>query len=95
MPAYVIFYVEKISDPAKLEQYKQNARPTFAGRNVARRVVYGRQSVVEGPPLEGVVMLEFPSYEEAESWYHSPEYQEVKKLRIPASTCHTVIVESV
>jgi uncharacterized protein (DUF1330 family) len=32
-----------------------------------------------------VVVLEFPSREDALAWYHSPEYAEIKKLRFAAT----------
>jgi uncharacterized protein (DUF1330 family) len=91
--AYVIFFVEEISDPEQLEQYKQAAHPTLRRAGGVVRIAYGRQQVLEGAPLAGVVMVEFPSYEAAHDWYHSAEYQEVAELRTLAARAQAVIVD--
>jgi uncharacterized protein (DUF1330 family) len=93
MTAYVIFFVEEISDPGQLEQYKQAAHPTLQRAGGMVTIAYGRQEVLEGPPLAGVVMVEFPSFEAARDWYHSAAYQEVARLRTLAATAHAVIVQ--
>ena len=38
-------------------------------------------------------MIEFPSYQAAVECWHSAEYQEVLKLRVPVSTADLVIIE--
>ena len=38
-------------------------------------------------------MIEFPTYQAAVDCWHSPEYQEVLKLRQPISTADLVIIE--
>ena len=93
MTAYVIFFVEEISDASRLEQYKQAAHPTLkrAGGSVA--IAYGRQEVLEGAPLAGVVMVQFPTFEAAQNWYHSAEYQKAAELRTLAARSRAVIVE--
>ncbi len=94
MPAYIIFYCEKTTDPEEIKTYRSLVRATMAGRTSERRVAYGRCRTVEGTPIEGVAMLEFPTFEEAESWYDSAEYQEVLKHRLAGAVYHSVIVES-
>jgi uncharacterized protein (DUF1330 family) len=93
MTGYVIFYVEEISDAAQLKKYQQVAHPTLSAAGGAVKVAYGRQEVVEGAPLTGVVMIEFGSFEDARKWYHSDAYQEAAKLRAFAARTHAVIVE--
>lgn len=41
----------------------------------------------------GVVLFEFPSMEEARSWYTGPAYQEVKKRREGAAKFDLILVE--
>jgi uncharacterized protein (DUF1330 family) len=37
---------------------------------------------LEGPEESGrIVVLEFPSWEDARAFYHSPEYAEARKIR--------------
>ena len=38
-------------------------------------------------------VIEFPTYQAAVDCWHSPEYQEVLKLRQPISTADLVIIE--
>lgn len=93
MSAYVIFYVEDISDPDQLKKYQQAAHPVLHAAGGTVKAAYGRQEVVEGGPLKGVVMIEFDNYENARNWYHSDSYQEAAKLREFAAKTHAVIVE--
>jgi uncharacterized protein (DUF1330 family) len=94
MPGRVIFYVEEISDPEQLNKYKKAAHPNLLAAGGKVTVAYGRQEVVEGAPLVGVVTVEFPTFEQASEWYHSPEYQAIAALRKHGSRTHAVIVES-
>ncbi len=93
MTAYVIFFVDEILDAAQLERYKQAAHPTLQHTGGSITIAYGRQQVLEGPPLAGVVMVEFPSFEAAHDWYHSAEYQKAAALRTLATRARAVIVE--
>ena len=93
MPAYAIFHVDEIIDRERLKAYQQAAHPTvaeFGGKVIA---AYGRQEIVEGPPLVGIVTIEFPSYEIAQAWYHSPGYSNAKRLREGAVSCRAAIVD--
>lgn len=49
--------------------------------------------MLEGPPVEGVVILEFPDREAAEDWYFSPAYQKAAQHRFRGATYRSVIVE--
>ena len=56
--------------------------------------VYGAQIPIEGDnPPDAVVVLEFPTVEDAKAWYYSPEYQEAAKHRLAAADYRGVIVE--
>lgn len=95
MPAYAIFHAESIEDPVRLAEYKKAALPTVIAAGGKLLVAYGQQEVVEGPPLIGVIMIEFPTYEMATTWYHSDSYKAVRALREGATTLRVVIVEGV
>jgi len=65
----------------------------FGGRFVARG---GRSTTIEGPAAMGrIVVIEFPSYERAQEFYNSAEYQAAKKRRDGAATVQFVLVEGV
>jgi uncharacterized protein (DUF1330 family) len=91
--AYVIVNVS-IRDPERYKDYIQAATPTVAahgGRYVARG---GRAEKLEGDaPVNRVVVLEFPNYEQAKGWYESPEYQAALAIRQSCSTGTIILVE--
>ena len=69
MSAYLVFTREKTLDEAELKIYWDKIRATFAGHQVKVLVNYGRHEVLEGDPVEGIVIAEFPSFEAAKAWY--------------------------
>jgi uncharacterized protein (DUF1330 family) len=95
MPAYVIFFVEKTRDPEKIADYRARVRATLEGYNVTVRVLHGNRDVVEGPPMEDIGMLEFPTFQEAQDWYHSRAYQDVAALRFAGADSRAVIVQGI
>jgi len=62
----------------------------FGGRFVVRG---GKFEAPEGTPRARNVVIEFPDYAAAQACYHSPEYQENLKLRLPHSTIDLLIIE--
>ncbi|MHB1328688.1 MAG: DUF1330 domain-containing protein [Gemmatimonadales bacterium] len=80
MSAYVIGLVE-ISD---LQQYREYMKHTprlihqFGGRFLARG---GEVVTFEGEPLPRMVLIEFPSLDQARAFYDSPEYVRARQLR--------------
>ena len=56
---------------------------------------YGQQQVREGSDAEGVVILEFPSFEAAQAWYESPAYQAVREHRFKGARYRVVLVEGI
>ena len=81
MSAYMVFTKEKTNDPKELKTYAEKIWPTFDGHDVKVLVGYGRHEVLEGEPVEGVVILEFPSFEAAKAWYDSPAYKAIVNHR--------------
>ena len=93
MAAYVIGDIE-ITDRAAFQEYRNRVGATveqYGGRFV---VAGGRVNPKEGdwqPRL--LVMLEFPSLEQAERWYNSPEYQPLIAIRENAARTQLIIAE--
>jgi uncharacterized protein (DUF1330 family) len=79
--AYVISAVEGIVDEATVRRYAELtglAIQHYGGRFI---VSNAEPVVVEGELLSGhLSMVEFPSMEQAKSWYDSPEYAEARAL---------------
>jgi len=95
MATYIVFTRESTRDPAELSTYSEKVGPTLDGHPVTVLAAYGRQEVIEGPEVEGVVILEFPSMAEAKAWYESPAYREVRQHRFRGADYRAVIVEGV
>ena len=62
----------------------------FGGRFVVRG---GRFEAPEGKARARNVVVEFPDYASAQACYHSPEYQDNLKIRLPHSVIDLLIIE--
>ena len=95
MPAYAVVRIIEISDPDGFEEYKKLAGPTI-GAHGGKVIVGGasRRTTPEGEADTAMVIIEFPSFDQAEAWYGSPEYAAAVKVRESASTAQLVLVES-
>jgi uncharacterized protein (DUF1330 family) len=95
MPAYVVVIREETTDPEELKIYSQKAPESLAGHPATFRALYGASEVIEGPDVEGVAILEFPSFESAKAWYYSPAYQEVVQHRLKSGRFRGIIVQGI
>ena len=95
MPAYIVARVD-VEDPALLRDYLAATPPIiekFRGRFIARG---GATVTLEGPvESRRIVLIEFPELADAEAFYHSPEYSEVRKLRETVSVAEFIAVDGV
>lgn len=91
--AYILVQVD-VSNPQQYGEYTKISPgiiEKFGGRFIARG---GRTETLEGPPARGrVVIVEFPTFERAQQFYHSPEYEAAKKVRAGAAAAQFVLVE--
>ena len=55
----------------------------------------GKCEIVEGEARMRQVVIEFDSYEQAKTYFFSPEYQAARKLRFNISVGDLVVVEGV
>lgn len=95
MPAYVVFTREQTLDQSELEAYWARVEATLAGRPLKVLAAYGKHVTLEGPDVEGVVIAEFPTLEEARDWYDSPAYQNAAQHRHRGAVYRGLIVEGV
>ena len=92
MKGYVIGEIE-VTDQKPYDEYRGQVLATiekYGGRFLVRG---GRAEAVEGAAPKRMVVLEFPSLEQAQKWYRSPEYAPLIKLRQKASKGKLIIVE--
>ena len=95
MSAYVVVQ-EDIRDEAMFDQYRKQVMPTISAHGGRFIVRGGKLTVLEGEwPMPRFVILEFPSRQAAETWYRSPEYQEILPLRLKSGTGNLIIVDGV
>ena len=95
MPAYMVFIREKTIDQSELEAYWEKVTATLEGRPIKALAAYGKHLTLEGPDVEGIVIAEFPTLEEARDWYESPAYQEAAQHRHRGAIYRGLIVEGV
>lgn len=95
MPAYCIVDLE-VTDPAGFDAYRQQVPATIAqygGRYVVRG---GQYDTLEGDwHPQRIVVIEFPTVEQAKKWYNSEEYRDPKALRLRSAKSRIVLVEGV
>jgi uncharacterized protein (DUF1330 family) len=98
MAAYLLFIREgEVFNQDEMDAYRQanaGAAASFVEKyKMKPLVVYGRMEALEGEAPDGIVMLEFPTVEEARGWYNSPEYQAALVHRLKAANYRAVLVE--
>jgi uncharacterized protein (DUF1330 family) len=96
MAAFVIVDVE-VLEPAPYREYTSAVPATlapFGGRFIVRGGAY---ETIEGEwRPQRIVIIEFPSVEQARAWYASPEYQAILPIRLRhARTNFLTVVEGV
>jgi len=93
MPAYVMARVWVKDEPA-YQEYRLMVAPTvekYGGRFLARG---GRAQWLEGAgDLGRIILLEFPSYEQALAWYASEDYAPAMRQRKKSSDGQLVLVQ--
>ncbi|HEV2805096.1 MAG TPA: DUF1330 domain-containing protein [Chthoniobacterales bacterium] len=95
MSAYVIVEID-VHDPAGYEEYKKLAGPTVEARGGKYIVRGGKTEVLEGDwDPKRIVVLEFPSTQEAKEWLNCEEYREPRKIRHRTAKTNMILVEGV
>ncbi len=93
-PAFLIVDA-KSSDPQAIQRYRELAQVAvaqFGGRYVVRG---GEYQVLEGDwRPERLVVVEFPSLEQARRFYDSPEYLAARAARAGVSSFDMLLVEA-
>ncbi len=91
---YIIARVD-IKDPVAYARYAEAAAAAIRQHGARPLVRGGRHEALEGPARARNVVLEFDSFEAAQAYYVSAEYQAAKALRAGAADAEFVLVEGV
>jgi uncharacterized protein (DUF1330 family) len=92
MPAYVIVGVDVVNAEAYSEYTRQvpATLEPFDGRFIVRG---GAFEVLEGDwPAPRIVVLAFPSVEQAKAWHESAGYQDILPIRHREAKTHFMVV---
>lgn len=95
MKAYIVARVE-VTDWARYREYTK-LTPGLIAQYGGKFIVRGGESVLlEGEPeTRRMVIIEFPSLEQAKAFYHSPGYTEARAVRAGAAIAQFLAVEGV
>ena len=93
MSAYIVFTRTKTLDQKELEVYWAGIKDTMKGHPIEVLVAYGKHEVLEGDPIEGIVIAKFPNVNAAKDWYYSEAYQSVAEHRKHGAVYQGLIVE--
>ena len=95
MSAYFIVDLE-VTDPVGIEEYRKQVPATIAKYGGRYLVRGGKHETLEGDwHPRRVIVLEFPSVEQAKRWYDCEEYRGPKALRFKTTRTNLILVEGV
>jgi uncharacterized protein (DUF1330 family) len=95
MSAYVIMIRDRLTDAEAFATYGKMAKEARGSSPPKPLAFYGANEALEGPPADGVVILEFPDMAAAKAWYESPAYQAAKTYRLAGADYRVILVEGV
>ena len=85
MSAYLVV-IGRIHDQDRFAKYLESVGPTLEPYSGQLLGVEDPAEVLEGdPPFPRVVLVKFPSKEDARNWKNSPEYQAAAEHRLASS----------
>jgi uncharacterized protein (DUF1330 family) len=95
MAAYVIVDMT-VTDPVAIEEYRRQAGASVTAMGGQFLVRGGKIEVLDGDwSPQRVVVIRFPSLEQARLWRQSPEYGKACGIRDRAARTRMVVVEGV
>ena len=84
----------KINDPLEYRRYIEKVDTVFSKSKGKYLVLDNNPEILEGKwDYTRCVVIRFDTKSDFESWYHSPEYQEIIKYRLEAAECDTILVK--
>ena len=92
---YIVAHID-VKNPEAYPEYVEKAGALFSKYNATILVRGGKSEQTEGLPLGNrTLILETPSFSDAQALYHSEEYQEIAKIRHKYAISSIFIVEGV
>ncbi|WP_203257929.1 DUF1330 domain-containing protein [Hyunsoonleella ulvae] len=92
-PVYCLFENVKITDSVKFNTYKKSVS-TIVEKFGGKYIVAGKPKTLEGQwEPQSLVIIKFPSLEQANKWYDCEDYKKLKALRHTSGEFNAVIME--
>ena len=91
VPAFVELPEQLTGVKARIVLLLGNRFPMIRAHKVL--AAYGANEALEGAPSDGVVLVEFPTADEARDWYNSPAYVEARAHRHLGADYRAVLFE--
>ena len=95
MAGYIVVDIE-ITDPNEYQTYAKQTAATiehYGGKFLVRG---GEPETLEGDwKTKRLVIIEFPSIEQAKAWYNSPEYSAIIGIRHHSAISKMLLVQGV
>jgi uncharacterized protein (DUF1330 family) len=95
MSAYVVYVRDRITDPEEFKKYEESAPAAAVGHHATPLAFYGAVETLEGPQVDGAVILEFATVADAKAAYDSPLYQKALQHRLKGAEYRVFIVEGI
>ena len=96
MSTYLIVDQKGITDPETMKTYAAGVVATveqYGGKFIVRG---GDPEMIEGDwPAKRIIMIEFADRAALKAWYESPEYADLKAMRIASSNANLIAVDGV
>lgn len=92
MPGYILMHAD-ITDPEQYEDFKVAAAKAIEDHGGRYLVRGGASTALEGDFRSRVVLLEFPSYQDALTFYRSEAYQAARELRLRCTRSSVLAME--
>lgn len=93
MSAYMVYVRDRILDLAEMQLYEDSAPAASSGHSMKPLVYYGAVETLEGPAVDGAVIVQFASMADAQAAYNDPRYQEALKHRLKGAEYRVFITE--
>ena len=93
MKGYVVTVYKTIKDEDVLKNYAVKARDAIEKHKGKFLVRGGKKITTEGDESPRTVVIEFPSFNEAKTFFHSKEYQDAHTILKDTVVRHHQIIE--
>lgn len=93
MSAYMIYVRDRITDPGELKKYEEESAKISTENRLPPLAFYGAIETLEGPKVDGAVILQFSTVADAKAAYDDPLYQTALKHRLKGAEYRVFIVE--